>query len=89
MHVAVGYAIAGLVAARIVWGFIGARHACFSDFVRPPVETLDAWAERVEGIDAGADDYLTKPFAWRSCSRACCALLRRAAGRASRAARSS
>ena len=33
MHVAVGYAIAGLVAARIVWGFIGARHACFSDFV--------------------------------------------------------
>ena len=22
-----------------------------------------AWAERVEGIDAGADDYLAKPFA--------------------------
>jgi cytochrome b len=40
VHIAAGYAIAGLVAARIVWGFIGPRHARFSSFVRPPREVL-------------------------------------------------
>jgi cytochrome b len=49
VHVAVGYAIAGLVAARIVWGFIGARHARFSYFVRPPAETLDYMRKAVHG----------------------------------------
>jgi cytochrome b len=36
VHVAAGYTIAGLLAARIVWGFVGPRHARFSNFVRPP-----------------------------------------------------
>jgi cytochrome b len=40
VHIAAGYAIAGLIAARIVWGFIGPRHARFSSFVRPPREVL-------------------------------------------------
>jgi cytochrome b len=40
VHVAAGYAIAGLLAARIVWGFVGPRHARFSNFVRPPREVL-------------------------------------------------
>jgi cytochrome b len=40
VHIAAGYAIAGLIAARIVWGFIGPRHARFSNFVRPPREVL-------------------------------------------------
>jgi two-component system, OmpR family, response regulator len=34
-----------------------------------PVLVLTArgsWPERVEGIDAGADDYLAKPFRWRN-----------------------
>jgi cytochrome b len=40
VHVAAGYAIAGLVAARVIWGFIGSRHAQFRSFVRPPREVL-------------------------------------------------
>lgn len=31
-HRALGYVALGLVAARIVWGFIGSRHARFADF---------------------------------------------------------
>lgn len=40
VHIAAGYAIAGLVAARIAWGFIGPRHARFASFVRPPREVI-------------------------------------------------
>jgi len=40
VHIAAGYAIAGLLVARIVWGFIGPRYARFSNFVRPPMEVL-------------------------------------------------
>lgn len=42
-----------------------------------------AWAERVEGIDAGADDYLAKPFRMEELLARVRALIRRAAGRAS------
>lgn len=39
-----------------------------------------AWAERVEGIDAGADDYLPKPFRMEELVARARALIRRAAG---------
>lgn len=42
-----------------------------------------AWMERVEGIDAGADDYLPKPFRMEELLARARALMRRAAGCAS------
>jgi cytochrome b len=40
LHIAAGYAIAGLLAVRIVWGCVGPRHARFSDFARSPRAVL-------------------------------------------------
>lgn len=53
--------------------------------VAAPVLVLTArgaWTERVEGIDAGADDYLPKPFRMEELLARARALLRRSAGRA-------
>lgn len=40
VHVWAGYVIAGLIVARVVWGFIGSPHARFTDFVYAPGTTV-------------------------------------------------
>ena len=39
-HTRFGYAVLLLAATRIVWGFVGTRHARFGDFVRGPAAIL-------------------------------------------------
>ncbi|MDB5553088.1 MAG: two component response regulator [Rhizobium sp.] len=43
----------------------------------------DRWSDKVSGIDAGADDYVTKPFHMEEVQARLRALIRRAAGHAS------
>lgn len=55
-----------------------------SEGVESPVLILTArgaWTERVEGIDAGADDYLPKPFRMEELVARARALVRRSSGR--------
>lgn len=44
VHVTAGYMILGLITFRIVWGFIGSRHARFKNFIRGPKIVLDYMA---------------------------------------------
>ncbi len=39
-HRVIGYVVLGLIAARLVWGLFGPRHARFIDFVRSPRRIL-------------------------------------------------
>jgi cytochrome b len=40
LHITAGFIVAGLVAARLVWGFIGPENARFSSFIYSPSDVL-------------------------------------------------
>lgn len=49
LHVLAGGIVAGLLLYRLLWGWIGPRHALFSDFVRSPGEVGRHLRELVRG----------------------------------------
>ena len=51
-HVTLGYTMAALLVFRLVWGFVGTRHARFSDFVRGPREVLQYLRSMLQGRPA-------------------------------------
>ena len=51
LHEAAGYAALALILVRILWGFLGPRHARFSSFVRSPGAVL-AYLKDVAGLRA-------------------------------------
>lgn len=40
LHLLFGYSLFGLIAFRVVWGFVGSRHARFAGFAHGPAATL-------------------------------------------------
>lgn len=49
LHHYVGYTVGGLVAFRILWGFVGPAHARFTDFPPRPRAALDQAREMLTG----------------------------------------
>jgi cytochrome b len=40
VHITLGYTLGGLIAFRLIWGFVGTRYARFASFVKGPSEVL-------------------------------------------------
>lgn len=68
----------------VIDGFEVIQKARKNDVICPILilTARDRWQEKVEGLDAGADDYLTKPFHNEELLARVKALIRRAAGKA-------
>lgn len=49
IHVILGYIVLGLISFRLLWGFIGTRHARFSDFLYSPRAAIDYLKSLAEG----------------------------------------
>jgi len=56
LHFLLGYTSLTLILFRIIWGFIGPRHARFSSFLRGPATSITSLKQlfsRQPGADAG------------------------------------
>lgn len=49
LHQWIGYAVAGLIALRLVWGLVGTRHARFADFWPSPRAVLGQLRDMATG----------------------------------------
>src|SRR6516165_9223145 len=49
LHAWGGYVVGGIVVLRVLWGFVGPRHARFRDFVRSPIVALVYFRELLYG----------------------------------------
>ncbi|HEX5337690.1 MAG TPA: cytochrome b/b6 domain-containing protein [Gallionella sp.] len=49
IHVVLGFTLLGLIAFRLVWGFVGTRYAQFRSFLFSPAETARYLASLVKG----------------------------------------
>ncbi len=49
VHEIAGYVVAGLIAFRLIWGFVGGKYARFSQFLRGPSQTIGYIGDVVRG----------------------------------------
>jgi cytochrome b len=49
VHVALGYTVLGLLAFRLIWGFVGPRYARFSSFAHSPLAALRYLVDELRG----------------------------------------
>lgn len=49
IHITAGYFMLGLIGFRLVWGFVGNRHARFKEFVRSPSAVARYLTSLIEG----------------------------------------
>ena len=49
IHVLLGYTVLGLIAFRLIWGFVGTRYSRFAEFVRSPAYVIRYLAQLVRG----------------------------------------
>ncbi len=52
LHMRLGLVLLAVVLFRVVWGFVGSRHARFTDFVRAPGVVIEALRQMVRGRPA-------------------------------------
>src|SRR5689334_20300218 len=50
-HRITGYVVAAAIVIRILWGFVGTKHARFSDFVPTPRRVMDQIFDMIDGSE--------------------------------------